>query len=197
MERDLTQRQGMGERMRANAAWFGLLCQVLEASVVVFTRSRFGRRYFGMQAAAVIPLVLLYSLFWRDRDPTPLMVFLGLYLVAWGIARAGIVRRGLRGDREHSYYSGAPSILRWPVFRRWLSERRAKLSVEPLLIAAWGVGLMPVSEPLGCYLMLAAFGSAMSMRIACAYERTRLADMQDQYIEQRQLAERFRDGGWR
>ncbi len=197
MERDLTQRQPRHERAKASAAWMLFLSQTLETSIVVFTRSRFGARYFGVHAAAVVPLVLVYSLFWREHDPTPLWAFLGCYLLAWGAARAGILRRRAHGDNEHSFYSGTPSILRWPVFRRWLGERAAKAWMEPLLVLGCGIGLTHLSQPLGSYVMLAAAGMVMSMAIARAHERTRLMDMRDAYIEQRSLAERFREGGWR
>lgn len=195
MDQNQTQTPGFVERMRGAAGWFSMVCNVLETSVIVFTRTRFGRRYFGLQAAGVIPLVLLYSLLWRGHDPTPLMGFLGLYLVALGIARAGIVRRSRQGDTTHSRYSGTPSVMAWPVFRGRLGERAAKQCVEPLAIGFVGLCCMPLNEPLGWYLVLGACGAVMSVGIARAYERSRLADMRDQYIEQRHYAERFRDGG--
>lgn len=195
MEQNHTQTPGFAERMRGAAGWFSMVCHVLETSVIVFTRRRFGRRFFGLQAAGVIPLVLLYSLCWRGHNTTPLMIFLGLYLVALGIARAGILRRSRQGDTTHSRYSGTPSVMEWPMFRGRLSERAAKQCVEPLVIAMTSLFWVRLSEPLGWYLVLGACGSAMSVAMARSYERNRLADMRDQYIEQRHYAERFRDGG--
>ena len=81
MERDLSKTPSLREQYAAFSSWFVVLCQALEASIVVFLRRGFGARYFGVQAAAVIPVVLIYSLFWRGHDPVPLLVFLGLYLV--------------------------------------------------------------------------------------------------------------------
>lgn len=195
MEDNHRQPPGFAERMKGAAGWFSMVCHVLETSVIVFTRRRFGWRYFGLQAAGVIPLVLLYSLCWRGHDTRPLMVFLGLYLLALGIARAGIIRRSRQGDTTHSHYSGTPSVMEWKVFRGRLGERAAKQCVEPLVIACVGLCWMGLNEPLGWYLVLGAVGSVMSIGIARAYERNRLADMRDQYIEQRHYAERFRDGG--
>ncbi|MEM7398088.1 MAG: hypothetical protein AAF354_04015, partial [Pseudomonadota bacterium] len=81
-DRDLSQRMGLREQYAAATGWLGLACQVLEASVAVFLRRRFGRRYLGGQAAAVLLLVPLWSLGWQEHDPTPLWWFLGLYLLA-------------------------------------------------------------------------------------------------------------------
>lgn len=196
MQRDLTQAPSKAEQVKAMASWMTLLCQVLETSVVVFLRRGFGQRYFSKQAVLVIPLVLLYTLFWEGHDLRPLLVFLGLYMLCWAVARAGIIRRGIKGDVEHSYYSGTPSVLRWKLFRGRLSERRAKATVEPLLVFAFGLAFMDWNRPLGSYLLLAAGGMLMSMGIARSYERARLMDMRDSYIEQRSLAELFREGRW-
>lgn len=197
MERDLTQQPGINDRARATAGWVLLVAQVLETSVVVITRRDFGRRFFGLQAALVIPLVLVYALAWEGHDTSPLLAFLGLYLFACALARARIMRRGLAGDTQHSHYSGTPSILRAPLFRSWLSERAAKQRVEPLLVFAIGLGLMQLSEPLGSYLMLAAFGMAVSMQVSVAYEQTRFMDLRDAQFEQRSLSERLRESRFR
>ena len=68
--------------------------------------------------------------------------------------------------------------------------------MEPLLVlvAAWLV--MPIDEALGSYLATAAVGTAISVGLARAAERKRLMDMRDAYIEQQNLANRFRDGHW-
>lgn len=195
-DRDLSRTPPLREQYAAFASWLALLCQALETSIVVFLRKGFGERYFGGQAAAVIPLILVYSLAWEGQDPTDLMCFLGLYLLGCVMARAGSARAARRGEVVHSHYSGWPIILDMRPFRGRLSERSAKATVEPLLVFAVGLLLMELSEPLGCYLLMAAGGLAISMRMAIAYERQLLLDARDAYLAQRRLAERVRRGGW-
>lgn len=190
------QSPGFAERVQRTAGVVSAVCDVLATSVVVFTRRDFGRRYFGLQAAAVIPLVLVYSLFWQGHDPRPLLGFLGSYLLMLAIARARSALRVRHADTIHSRYSGTPTIVKWPLWRGRLTERGAKQIAEPGVIAFLGICVLPYDEPLGWYLVIAACGSAMSVMLARAYERSRLADMRDQFMEQRHYAERFRDGGW-
>ena len=196
-EQDLTKSPGIREQYAAGLNWLALLCQALEASVVVFIRRGFGVRYIGGQAAAVIPVVLVYSLFWQGYDVRPVWGFLGLYLLACIKARFGSWRAVRRGEIQHTFYSGFPNIMRWGIFRNWLSEQAAKGFVEPLMVFLIGVGCMPYSEPLGAYLMLAAGGSLMSVQLAVSYQRQRVMDVQDAYLAQRADAEQFRDGGLR
>lgn len=181
---------GFRERMQAVGGWVLFFSQVLETSIVVFLRRGFGARYFGIHALAVIPLVLVYTLLWHGHDVTPVLWFLACYCLMLGVARFGVVRRGI--GSEHSFYSGYPSVMKCRVFRGWLSERCAKTWVEPLMVLGAGALLTNVSEPLGIYIMLCAAGLVVSRQLAIAYMRNRVMDMRDSYMEQREVAERFR-----
>jgi hypothetical protein len=182
---------GFRERMQAVGGWVLFFSQVLETSIVVFLRRGFGARYFGMQALAVIPLVLVYTLLWRGHDVGPVLWFLACYGLMLGVARFGVVRRGI--GSEHSFYSGYPKVLQCRAFRGRLSEARAKSLVEPLLVLGAGALLAKANEPLGLYIMLCAGGLVVSRQLAIAYMRNRVLDMRDSYMEQREVAERFRD----
>ena len=195
-QRPQEQPRSMREQYAAFVSWLAIACQVLETSIVVFLHHGFGHRYLGLQAVVVIPAILVYSTLWQGHDLNPLMLFLGGYLLACAWARLVSWQARKRGT-THSHYSGSPYVMRWRVFRGWLSERTAKGRVEPLLTFVTGWLLMPVSEPLGSYLMLAAAGLLFSVQLSVSYEHKRMADAQDAYLEQRQLAERFREGGWR
>jgi len=195
-DRDLSRTPPLREQYAALASWLALLCQVLETSIVVFLRKGFGERFLGGQAAAVIPLVLVYSLAWEGHNVTDLWLFLGLYLLGCVMARAGAARQRRRGEVVHSHYSGWPIILEMRPFRGRLTERTAKSTVEPLLVFLVGLLLMEASKPLSCYLLLAAGGLAVSMRMAIAYERQQLLYARDAYIAQRRLAEQVRSGRW-
>ena len=169
----------------------GFFARTLSTSVEVFLRSGFGERYFGMQAAAVIPLALAFTMFWKDEDPIGLFVFLGAYVfMCAGRRIEGAIRRK-RGDIAHTYYNGRPGILSWRIFRR-LSERTAKRLVEPMLVCVTGALLNAVSRPLGFYLIVAGVGMIVSTGFSEAYLHVRMMDVRDAYIEQKQVAEKFR-----
>jgi hypothetical protein len=169
--------------------------RTLATSVEVFLHRGFGERYFGLHSAAVIPAVLVATTIWPGHDPTPLLVFLGAYLTACMAGKAGIAHRRKIGLLEHSYYNGRPFFLKWRLFRN-VKERSAK-GFEPFLVFFLGAFVMPLSEPLGAYLMVAALGLLVSLGMAETYERTRQLDMRDALIDQQNAAQRLRDDGWR
>lgn len=181
------------DRLRDVAGWVAFLAGTLATSVEVFLhRSRsFGQRYFGLQAAAVILVVPLFSLFWAGHDLVPLMYFLGAYLFMCLIARlCGFVRHRRGNPREHSRYTGYPRLLR---ILPWFSEHTVKVLIEPMIVFFTGVFTLGANEPLGGYFMLAAVGLFFSVNLSCNLDRVRALDMHDAAIEQQIVAERFRD----
>lgn len=172
--------------------WFLVVCQALALSVEVFLhRSRtFGLRYFGIQAGVAVLIIFVYTAFWPHHDARPLLGFLGAFLVMGMLARLGSSSRRRPGDVRHSFYSGYPRIMR---FTGRCSELTVKRGFEPAIVFGIGVFTLSSSEPLGSYLMLAAVGLLVSVHMGAEYERRRALDMYDAYIEQRNLAERFRD----
>lgn len=185
------------ERFGAYSLWSSFISQYLATSVEVFLHRRFGERYIGLQAAAVLPAMLVYSLFWQGHNTAPLMMFVAAYMVMVAGVRVDIARRRRSGDVEHSYYNGFPEILRLPLLRRWLSERAAKRVVEPLLVGGIGVLMLPTSEPLGLYLMIAGCALRVTLKMADAVQKARLINMRDAYFDQMNLAEQFRKGNRR
>ena len=164
-------------------------------SIEVFLHRRFGERYFGLHSAAVILAVLIYSTFWEGYDVTPLLGFLGFYFVACLGARAGIAKRRLTGDVEHSYYNGRPILLSFWPFKK--AKERTVKGLEPFLVFLTGAFVMPLSEPLGGYLMVASLGLLVSLGLAASYQRQRDLDLQDALIDQQNAAQRLRESGWR
>lgn len=195
-EKDLTQTPGLREQYAAGLSWLAFICQVLETSAVVFLRREFGARYFGGQAAAVIPVALLYCLAWQGHDIRPMFIFLGLYLLLCLKGRISGWRARRKGVLMHSRYSGYPSVMRMRPFRGWLSEKAAKGVIEPVCVAGIGIALMEASEPLGTYLLIAAVGLMLSMGFSVAWQQQRVMDAQDAYLTQREDAKLFRDQRW-
>ncbi len=181
------------ERLKTALGWVAFMSGALAISVEVFLhRSRsFGERYVGMQAAAVIVIVPLYSMFWEGYDLMPLMRFLGAFLLMCFLVRlGGLVRRRRDGQGVHSRYTGYPRLMR---LMPRADERRVKGALEPLLVFFAGIFASPTSEPLGGYLILTSVGLAVSVQLSVGYERQRVIDMNDAYLEQRYVAERFRE----
>jgi len=196
VQNDLERTPSRREQYAAGVTWLVWLSQVLETSLAVFFRHGFGRRYLGGQALAVFLVVFVFAGCWPHNDPRPLMCFLGLYFVACVWARFGTASQIRRGIIQHSFYSGAPRLMRWPIFRR-MKEATVKALIEPLSVVLSAAYLMPLNEPLGSYLLIAAVGQMISQGMAHSYEEQRLMNARDAYLEQRHLAERFREGGWR
>jgi hypothetical protein len=175
--------------IRAGAAWTLFLAQTLAASVEVFLHGRFGRRYLGIQAAAVLVAIPIYSVFWPNQNVDAMWLFLGAYAVMLMVAKAGILRRELRGDIEHSYYSGRPRLM--PVFRH-IGEEDTKRCWEPTLVALGGALLLSQNQPLAVYLIAAGVGLGIAEGIKHASRRNRTTDMNDAMFEQHNLMERVR-----
>lgn len=160
-------------------------------SIEVFLRRGFGERYIGMQAAIAVPIIFFFSVFFPHDDPRPMFWFLGAYLLMCVRARIEGIRRRMRGEpRPHSYYNGWPWLSRAaPKF----TETQVKLRTEPLLVLAVGYIASLMNRPLGVYIMVSAAALLLTAILTEQYERVRAMDMNDAVIEQRQLAERFRE----
>lgn len=175
---------------KTGLAWLTFLVRVLATSVEPFLHGRFGVDYLGMQALAVFLLIPLYAACWEGYDIAPLFYFLGAYVVMCAVARFGTFVRDHRNDHEHSRYGGYPRIML--IFPR-LKEIAVKRGLEPALVFLVGTLTLAYNQPLGCYLILAAFGLFSSVHLSISYERQRAQDLFDAMIDQRHLTERFRE----
>ncbi len=180
---------GLFERMRNTATLLVLICQVLAVSSEVFLRGRFGSRYLGLHAALAAVAILFFGVFFPHDDPRPLFRFFLAYLFMCFLCRVGGIRLALKGHREHSRYDGRP-LLSWILPR--VPETTIKGMIEPALVLTAGVLLMPVSEPLGTYLLLSAIGLAGINSMIQMHSRRQAQEMYDAFLDQRQLTERFR-----
>lgn len=179
------------EQFKVCIGWLLFVAQALAVSVEVFLHKRFGERFLGLQAAAACAVIFFFPIFWEGHDVTPLIAFLVAYLCMCAFARAHMAVGARRqGQREHSYYTGWPHCMR---FAGRMGEETVKCIIEPMLVFLTGVFVMPWSEPLGGYLMLASLGLFISTNVTRGQDRTRLLDMNDALIEQRKVAERFRE----
>ncbi|TWT45295.1 hypothetical protein RAS1_17170 [Phycisphaerae bacterium RAS1] len=177
--------------------FIGLISFVARAfavSVEVFLHraDSFGERYLGLQAGAALLLIFFWPVFCEPHhDATPMIYFAGLFVLSCMLVRIRVfVRRRRGGPQPHARYSGTPELLHR--FKR-LDEVKVKQTVEPFLTFAIGAVMLNFSPPLGGYLMIASAGLLISNGQVAEYERRRVSDMHDAYLEQRGVAERFRD----
>ncbi len=179
---------GLVERLQNSANLLTLLCRTLAITLEVFLHRDFGSRYIGWQAAAALPLLLLYCVLWPEHDLRPMLAFAGLFVLACAGARSGIRQRKRNGESRHSYYNGAPRLARWFPNQDELSIKRR----EPTLVMLAGLVTCVFSPPLGVYLMLAAIALGIWLDLMVRHEETQAQDLYDAYVHQQRLAERFR-----
>lgn len=173
---------------------FVFLARTFAVSVEVFLHrsETFGERYLDLQAAAALLLIFFWPAFCDPmHDPLPMLIFLGLYLLACLTVRIAVHRRiGRGGPQPHSRYTGQPVLMKR--FRR-TPEIKIKCVVEPIVVFLAGSVLLGFSPPLGGYLIIASACLIVSTSLAENYDRKRLRDLNDAYLEQSRVAERFRD----
>jgi hypothetical protein len=173
--------------------WILFIARALSASVEVFLHrvDSFGERYMGLQAGAAFLLIFFFPVLCERHDPTPLLYFLGAYCFMCICVKARIQkRRRLGRPQPHSYYSGYPLLLQRSGARH---EQRVKALLEPVVVWLTGALVMPLSVPLGGYLLVAGVGLAISVHSSLVQERKRALDLHDAFMEQRGIAERFRE----
>ena len=185
--------QEMGEQSKRGPAAFGLVLRALSVSVEVFMRDSrtFGQRYLGVQAAAAIGVLCIYSLFCDPSEAGWIYGFLCIYVFALAVARGqSNANRRRAGVVPHSYYSGRPLLMR---LNGHLKEGQVKGVLEPIVVWVAG-GVIVGSHPaLGFYLILAGTAVMLTSQVANAAERKRVLDMHDAYMQQRQTVEEWRD----
>lgn len=157
----------------------------------VFLHRRFGARHLGAQAAVVVPFVLVFGSFWPENDPRPLWLFLGAYLFMFLCGRLGVFCRQLRGDCEHSRYSGWPRCLRPSATGK--NELLVKQFYEPLVVAFAAALVVEWNPPLGAYLLFASACLYFSGWINRMWETHRAMDLRDAIFEQQQSAQTLRE----
>jgi peptidoglycan biosynthesis protein MviN/MurJ (putative lipid II flippase) len=156
--------------------WLLLICAGLAALCEAILHKHHGRRWPGLAGLIGAVAILFSAVFWPNEDVTPLLWLFWAYLGALLVARVSIL------NRPFGKY-----------MLPFLSERLIKGLIEPLLVFLVGVVLLPLSEPVGGYLILAAWGLFVSTNAAEMWMRSRVEQLHDSVIEQREIAERFRD----
>ena len=160
----------------------------LALSVEVFLHRGFGSGYVGCGPLAFL-IMLGFAQFYSDQDMRPLGVFACFYGVLWLIATINVLIRWWRGNRNiHSRYNGRPHI--WGLLPSW-KEMNVK-HVESLFVILLGYGIHLLNRPLGTYLMVAGVFVFLRGCSVASMKRQRAVELNDSVIEQKEVAEQFR-----
>ncbi len=166
---------------------------------VTFFRTGFGARYFqGWSTGLVIPLMVVFPVFWPNHDPRGVYFCLLLYLVRCVWHRAGIIRRNWRHRKGmvsakqviYSRYNGQSVLTKR--FPR-LSEIAIKRFAEPLVMGGMGLCALTFSPPLGWFFLWCAVGMFVHTHLLFAHDHHRVLDTVDAALESETLAECFRE----
>ena len=157
-------------------------------TIEVFFRWDFGCIYVGSGFMGVV-VIWLFSLYFPPRDINALFYFSLVYCAVWLVALTGMLVRYWRGkDKLHSKYSGRPHLLR--LLPGWREDYVKYLDAVIAILLGWGVHHLNV--PLGDYLMAAASLLLFRDFAIASEQRNRAVQMNDQVIEQKLVAEKFR-----
>jgi hypothetical protein len=168
---------------------FVLVASVLARPVEVILRRRFGSRYFGVPSLLALFAVPGWMAFWPGESPMAIWWFEGLFVLAQLGARVEQLRMVATNDVVHTRYNGWPRLA--AIFRK-ADEATLKGAIEPVLVILTGLFLMPVSEPLGSYLMTSGLCLAFIESVIRSVDRARALEINDTLIEQQNAMDRFR-----
>lgn len=171
------------------ANWLVLAARVVASPLEVILRKNFGSKYFGIPSAVALFAVPAWTLFWPGESPVGIWALWILFVVMQLRARLESARMVAKGEIIHTRYNGWPRLASF--FKR-MSEQKIKAGLEPVVVFVAGALLMQVSQPLGSYLMVAAFSLGFNHSVIESVERAQAMEMNDALIEQQAMAERFR-----
>lgn len=158
--------------------------------VIPFTRTNTGKEAFGLNSFAALLLMIAFGSFANSQA---IWVLLLLWILAVLRQRVTQMQNHRKGFIVHSRSLGDP-WLAFKLFPRIKDYGTAK-GAEAFLVMAIGCLLGYGLDPaLGWLLALGGIGCLCIEGFAAEVRKRRLQDMRDAEMEQRDLAERFRDG---
>ena len=163
--------------------------RALALSVEVFLHRGFGSGYVGCGPLALLLMFLFDQFFFSGQDVRPLAVFAGIFGVLWLIAAINALIRWFRNIHNvRSRYNGRPHLC--SLLRGW-EETNVK-HLESLLVIGFGFVVHLLSRPLGDYLMASGVFIFLRGWSMASMIRQRAVELNDAVLEQREIAEQFR-----
>jgi hypothetical protein len=164
--------------------------RALALSVEVFLHRGFGAGYVGCGPLALLLMFLFEQFFFSGQDAQPLVVFAGIFGVFWLIAAINALIRWFRKIHTvRSRYNGRPHLC--SLLRGW-KETNVK-HLESLLVIGFGFVVHLLSRPLGDYLMASGIFIFLRGWSMASMIRQRAVELNDAVLEQREIAEQFRE----
>lgn len=183
-------RPSMIDNLRTTSNVLSFITSAFTRTLTVFFHKGHGSQYLGLEAALAVPLILVFAVFWPGHDLQPLMVFLWAYLGACLFARLKMWGAESRGEIIHSRYDGRPRLMS---ILKTRDELSIKGTTEPAIALAIGFVTLMFNQPLGMFLVLAAFAQAINVSMVAAYEKAQTRQSIDSMIEARQHTDRVRE----
>lgn len=167
-----------------------LILHGFATSVTPFMRTDFGKEAFGINSFVALLLMIGFGSFGNSHA---MWVFLLLWILAVLRQRVTQMLNRKKGLICHSRYQGYP-WLAFKLFPRIKDEGNAK-GAEAFFVMSLGALLGYCLDPaLGWFLVMGGIGALCIEAFAVEVTKRRLQSMRDAEIEQRDLAERFRNG---
>jgi hypothetical protein len=173
--------------LRTGANVMNLLVETHAAGVTPFLRSGMGVNYPGVFGLLALVMILLYAA--ATHDPL-VITFFWFWLGAIILRRAEAVQLARRGRIVHSRYNG------WPWFSiklRFVKTESAAKVADAVVCLVVGALLFQWSKAVGQFVMFGCVSLGMQRAIQGQVNSMRLRQMRDAAIEQRHLADSFRE----
>jgi hypothetical protein len=171
------------------AAFIEALVRAPAMTLEVFLHCEFGHNYIGCGFMGVVIIYMFAALF-PEQNQGPLLWFATAYLVRWLFVSIRAVIRYWRGkELVHSRYNGRPYL--WTLISSWKEVNVKHLESAAVLVL--GFVVHSANRPLGDYLMVAATLLLVRGYHFDTQQRDRAVALNDSVIEQRMVAERFRE----
>lgn len=165
-----------------------LLAHAHALTCTVFLRTDFGKEGIGI--AGLISIVLILG--WGSASNSmPMLVFFACWILAVICQRIKQVINWQRGTVIHSRYNG------YPIVSKRLFPRMSELNARGVdAFICFGVGglLTQFDKPLGWFVMAGFVSILFTEAMMVEATRRRLQQMRDAEIEQRTLAELYKQG---
>lgn len=184
------QRSQPGDRLTLGESFRGLniAANAHACTITPFLRTDFGSEGIGMHGLVGAGMILAWGCYFNCY---PMFIYFLAWMAACAVQRVRTYLNWRRGVIIHTRYNGYPWLAR-RFFPR-VSEANAK-AVEAFACLAFGGLLAQFWPPLGWYVM-SGFASIMfTEAVMVELTRRRLQAMRDAEIEQRYLAEKYREG---
>jgi len=167
-------------------AVFAGCCLTIE---VFIHGGEFGCRYITSGLTGVV-VIFVFLGFCPNDNPLPLLWFMAAYALVWLARMIAMVIRRWRGlGRLHSAYTGRPYLGR---LLPTMKEETVK-TLESLTVFAVGFWVGCLNAPLGDYMMLTSALMFLRGVMLSSRQRAEAIELNDMVIEQKLVADRFRD----